>query len=129
MCPWNAIQDVDNHSLCESENVFHEPIEIIMKQFPLSVGDLKITNDKYGYVILKEKMKRPKLFNQKLVNARPVMDIAHSEESKKIFLKLKPKKRKGKTCNDIDTGDEIVLSGELVKSLYKEFIERNPNYN
>ena len=129
MGTWNGIEDAENHSLRESENVFREAFDIIKKQFPLSVGDLKIIDDKYGYVILKEKMKRPKLFNQKLVNARPVMDIAHSEESKKIFLKLKPKKRKGKTCNDIDTGDEIVLSGELIKSLYKEFIERNPNYN
>ena len=121
-----VLNDEHYHGIRETGRVFNEALQIIKNNFPLPLGDLKITDEKYGYVILKEKMKKPKLFNQKLVNGRPVSDTSHCEETKKIFLKLKPKKRKGKTSNE---EDEIVLSEGLIKSLYKEFFEGKAKYN
>ena len=53
----------DIQTFRKTERVFYQALEIIKTQFPLSIGDLKIIDDKHGFVILKEKMKPPKMFN------------------------------------------------------------------
>ena len=122
---WN---DKDEHyqSIRETGHVFNEALQIIRNQFPLSLGDLKITDEKYGYVILKEKMKKPKMFNQMTANDRPVREIVHFGHTKKVHLKLKPK-RKQKRLKDKHKNDEeeIVLSEELIKTLYKKYVDNS----
>ena len=104
----------------KTERVFYQALEIINKQFPLSIGDLKIIDEVYGFVILKEKMKPSKIFNQQQVNGRSVVKVEHFEGSKTVRLKLKPKGQKGRKKANEKQGkeDEIVLSTELIKTLY-----------
>ena len=122
---WN---DRDEHyqSIRETGHIFNEALQIIRNQFPLSLGDLKITDEKYGYVILKEKMKKPKMFNEMTANDRPVKEIVHFGHTKKVHLKLKPK-RKQKRLKDKHKNDEeeIVLSEELIKTLYKKYVNNS----
>ena len=114
----------DIQTFRKTERVFYQALEIIKTQFPLSIGDLKITDDKHGFVILKEKMKPPKMFNQQQINGRSVVKVEHFENSKTVRLKLKPKGSKGrkKTNEKHEKEDEIVLSAELIKRLYSELI-------
>ena len=117
----------DIQTFRKTERVFYQALEIIKTQFPLSIGDLKITDDKHGFVILKEKMKPPKMFNQQQINGRSVVKVEHFENSKTVRLKLKPKGSKGrkKTNEKHEKEDEIVLSAELIKRLYSELIVRS----
>jgi len=111
----------------KTERVFYQALEIINKQFPLSIGDLKIIDEVYGFVILKEKMKPSKIFNQQQVNGRSVVRVEHFEDSKTVRLKLKPKGQKGRKKANEKQGkeDEIVLSAELIKTLYLGLIAKS----
>jgi hypothetical protein len=127
--PWNgAATYVQNFR--KTERVFYQALEIIQNQFPSSIGDLKIIDDKHGFVILKEKMKPPKLYNQQQIDGRSVLKVEHFEESKTVRLKLKPTDKKGtKRDNERhEKEDEIVLSGELIKRLYLEHIANSSKY-
>ena len=53
LAPWNDHEEHDQ-SIRETGRVFNEALQIIKNQFPLHLGDLKIVDEKYGYVILKE---------------------------------------------------------------------------
>ena len=128
--PWNgAATYVQNFR--KTERVFYQALEIIQNQFPSSIGDLKIIDDKHGFVILKEKMKPPKIFNQQQIDGRSVLKVEHFEESKTVRLKLKPTDKKGtKRDNERhEKEDEIVLSGELIKRLYLEHIAKSSHYS
>jgi hypothetical protein len=111
----------------KTERVFYQALEIINKQFPLSIGDLKIIDEVYGFVILKEKMKPSKIFNQQQVNGRSVVRVEHFEDSKTVRLKLKPRGQKGRKKANEKQGkeDEIVLSAELIKTLYLGLIAKS----
>ena len=115
-----AIGDIQTFR--KTERIFNQALEIIKTQFPLSIGDLKITDEKHGFVILKEKMKPPKMLNQQQINGRSVVKVEHFENSKTVRLKLKPKGSKGKKKSNEkhEKEDEIVLSAELIKRLYSE---------
>ena len=122
---WN---DTDEHdqSIRETGRVFHEALQIIKNQFPVSLGDLRITDEKFGYVVLKEKMKNPIMFNQMKANDRPVKDIVHDEKTKNVHLKLKPKRKKSRRRNETNENlEEIVLSDELIKTLYKKYVAKS----
>jgi len=114
----------DIQTFRKTERVFYQALEIIKTQFPLSIGDLKIIDDKHGFVILKEKMKPPKMFNQQQINGRSVVKVEHLENSKTVRLKLKPKGPKGRNEKH-EKEDEIVLSAELIKRLYSELIAKS----
>ena len=120
----------DIQTFRKTERVFNQALEIIKTQFPLSIGDLKIIDDKHGFVILKEKMKPPKMFNQQQINGRSVVKVEHFENSKTVRLKLKPKGSKGrkKSNEKHEKEDEVVLSGELIKRLYLEHIANSSKY-
>ena len=109
---------------------FSSSLDIIKKKFPLSIGDLKLIENKHGFVILKEKMKPPKMFNQQQVDGRSVLKVEHFEHSKTVRLKLKSNGQKGmkRTSENVEKEDEIVLSGELIKRLYLEHIATNSIY-
>ena len=127
--PWNgAATYVQNFR--KTERVFYQALEIIKNQFSLSIGDFAITDDKHGFVILKEKMKPPKMFNQQQVDGRSVLKVEHFEGSKTVRLKLKSNGQKGmkRTNENVEKEDEIVLSGELIKRLYLEHIATNSIY-
>ena len=113
-----AIGDIQTFR--KTERVFNQALEIIKTQFPLSIGDLQIIDEHHGFVILKEKMKPPKMFNQQQINGRSVVKVEHFEGSKTVRLKLKPKGQKGRKKANEKQGkeDEIVLSTELIKTLY-----------
>ena len=98
----------------KTERVFYQALEIIKHQFSLSIGDFAITDDKHGFVILKEKMKPPKMFNHQQVDGRSVLKVEHFKHSKTVRLKLKSNGQKGmkRTNENIEKEDEIVLSGE-----------------
>ena len=117
----------DIQTFRKTERVFYQALEIIKTQFPLSIGDLKIIDDRHGFVILKEKMKPPKMFNQQQINGRSVVKVEHFEDKKTVRLKLKPKGQKGKkkTNGKHEKEDEIVLSAELIKRLHLELIEKS----
>ena len=117
----------DIQTFRKTERVFYQALEIIKTQFPLSIGDLKIIDDRHGFVILKEKMKPPKMFNQQQINGRSVVKVEHFEDKKTVRLKLKPKGQKGKkkTNGKHEKEDEIVLSAELIKCLHLELIEKS----
>ena len=124
LAPWNENFE-HNQSIRETGRVFNEALQIIKNQYPLSLGDLKITDGKYGYVILKEKMKKPKMFNQMTANDRPVKEIIQLKGTKKVRLKLKPKrKQKGMKKNNANV-EEIELSEELIKTLYKNYVDND----
>ena len=117
----------DIQTFRKTERVFYQALEIIKTQFPLSIGDLKIIDDRHGFVILKEKMKPPKMFNQQQINGRSVVKVEHFEDKKTVRLKLKPKGQKGKKKinGKHEKEDEIVLSAELIKRLHLELIEKS----
>jgi hypothetical protein len=117
----------DIQTFRKTERVFYQALEIIKTQFPLSIGNLKIIDDKHGFVILKEKMKPPKIFNQQQISGRSIVRVEHFEDSKTVKLKLKPKRQKGKkkTNGKHEKEDEIVLSVELIKRLHLELIEKS----
>merc|ERR1719219_567853 len=121
LASWNDT-DEQYQSIRETGRVFHEALQIIKNQFPLSLGDLKITDEKYGYVILKEKMKKPSMFNQMKANNRPVKEILHFEDTKNIHLKLKPRRKSKGGKETSENVEEIVLSEELIKTLYKKYV-------
>ena len=124
LAPWNENFE-HTQSIRETGHVFNEALQIIKNQFPVSLGDLKITDGKYGYVILKEKMKKPKMFNQMTANDRPVKEIIQLKGTKKVRLKLKPKrKQKGMKKNNANV-EEIELSEELIKTLYKNYVDND----
>ena len=124
LAPWNENFE-HNQSIRETGRVFNEALQIIKNQYPLSLGDLKITDGKYGYVILKEKMKKPKMFNQMTANDRPVKEIIQLKGTKKVRLMLKPKrKQKGMKKNNANV-EEIELSEELIKTLYKNYVDND----
>ena len=118
LASWNDV-DEQHQNIRETGRVFHEALQIIKNQFPLALGDLKIIDKKYGYVILKEKMKKPKMFNQMTANDRPVREMTYSKDTKKVYLKLKPKRKQKGTKENSDNVEEIVLSKELIKTLSK----------
>ena len=127
--PWNgAATYIQNFR--KTERVFYQALEIIKHQFSLSIGDFAITDDKHGFVILKEKMKPPKMFNQQQVDGRSVLKVEHFKHSKTVRLKLKSNGQKGmkRTNENVEKEDEIVLSGELIKRLYLEHIATNSIY-
>ena len=127
--PWSGMPEL-TPTFRQTERIFYKALDIIEKQFPLSIGNLKIINDKHGFVILKEKMKPPKIFNQQQISGRSIVRVEHFEVSKTVKLKLKPKrqKEKRKTKEKHEKEDEVVLSGELIKRLYLEHIANSPNY-
>ena len=124
--------DLGEHdkSVHRTEHVFCKARDIIDKNFPLSLGNLKITDKKYGFVILKEKMKPPKMFNQKEISGRQILESEHIEDRGAVRLKLRPKgrKKKGRNNKNHDKDEEIVLSGELIKSLYETHIAKSSQY-
>lgn len=124
LASWNVYEE-HNQSIRETGRVFNEALQIIKNQFPLSLGDLKIIDKKYGYVILKEKMKRPKMFNQMTANDRPIREITYNKATKKVYLKLKPKRKQKGTTNSCENVEEIVLSEELIKHLSKMCVENS----
>ena len=145
LATWNDTGEHDQ-SLRETEYVFRDALHIIQRKFPLSIGELKITERKYGFVILKEKMKKAKLFNIKQANRRPVSEINHDRDSRLITLKLKPKRKKSRQillynnsdpmCSkyldnsyNYDKDDVMILSEELVTSLYKNFTKLDSIYD
>jgi len=145
LATWNDTGEHDQN-LRETEYVFRNALDIIQKKFPLSIGELKITDKKYGFVILKEKMKKAKLFNIKQANRRPVSEINHDRDSNLITLKLKPKRKKLRQillynnsdpiCSkyldnsyNYDEDDEMILSEELITSLYKNFTKLDSIYD
>ena len=146
LATWNDTGEHDQN-LRDTEYVFRDALHIIQKKFPLSIGELKITDRKYGFVILKEKMKKAKLFNIKQANRRPVSDIIHDKGSKLIALKLKPKRRKTRlsenssnisdpmsskyldTSHNYDKDDEMILSEELITSLVNNFTKLDSIYD
>jgi hypothetical protein len=127
-----SINDLGEHnkSVHRTEHVFCKALDIIDKNFPLSLGNLKITDKKYGFVILKEKMKPPKMFNQKEICGRQILESEHIEDRGAVRLKLRPKgrKKKGRNNKNHDKDEEIVLSGELIKSLYETHIAKSSQY-
>ena len=146
LATWNDTGEHDQN-LRDTEYVFRDALSIIQKKFPLSIGELKITDKKYGFVILKEKMKKAKLFNIKQANRRPVSDVIHDKGSKSITLKLKPKRRKTRlsenssnisdpmcskyldTSHNYDKDDEMILSEELIISLVNNFTKLDSIYD
>jgi len=127
--PWSGMTE-HIPTFRKTERIFYQALDIIGKQFPLSIGDLKIIDDKHGFVILKEKMKPPKMFNQQQISGRSIVKVEHFEDSKTVKLKLKPKRQKGKgkTNEKHEKEDEVVLSGELIKRLYLEHIANSSKY-
>ena len=127
--PWSGMTE-HIPTFRKTERIFYQALDIIGKQFPLSIGDLKIIDDKHGFVILKEKMKPPKIFNQQQISGRSIVRVEHFEDSKTVKLKLKPKrqKEKRKTKEKHEKEDEVVLSGELIKRLYLEHIANSSKY-
>ena len=127
--PWSGMAE-HIPTFRKTERIFYQALDIIEKQFPLSIGDLKIIDDKHGFVILKEKMKPPKIFNQQQISGRSIVRVEHFEDSKTVKLKLKPRRQKGKrkTNEKHEKEDEIVLSGELIKRLYLEHIANSSKY-
>ena len=127
--PWGAFeqQTGTTQTFRKTERTFYQALEIIKTQFPLSLGDLKIIDKEHGFVILKEKMKPPKMFNQQQVNGRSVVRVEHFEDSKTVRLKLKPRGQKGMKKNNKkrEKEDEIVLSAELIKRLYSELTAKS----
>ena len=146
LATWNDTGEHDQN-LRDTEYVFRDALSIIQRKFPLSIGELKITDKKYGFVILKEKMKKAKLFNIKQANRRPVSDIIHHKDSKLITLKLKSKRRKTRlienssnisepmcskyldTSHNYDKDDEMILSEELITSLVNNFTKLDSIYD
>ena len=146
LATWNDTGEHDQN-LRDTEYVFRDALSIIQRKFPLSIGELKITDRKYGFVILKEKMKKAKLFNVKQANRRPVSGIIHDKGSKLITLKLKPKRRKTRlsenssnisdpmcskyleTSHNYDKDDEMILSEELITSLVNNFTKLDSIYD
>ena len=128
--PWSGLAE-HAQTFRKTERIFYQALEIINKQFPLSIGDLKIIDEEHGFVIIKEKMKPPKMFNEQQINGRSVVKVEHFEDSKTVRLKLKPKGRKGRKKNNEknEKEEEIVLSGELIKRLYLEHIGKSSKYN
>ena len=127
--PWSGMPEL-TPTFRQTERIFYKALDIIEKQFPLSIGNLKIINDKHGFVILKEKMKPPKIFNQQQISGRSIVRVEHFEDSKIVKLKLKPKRQKGKRQSNEkhEKEDEVVLSGELIKRLYLEHIAESSKY-
>ena len=127
--PWSGMAE-HIPTFRKTERIFYQALDIIEKKFPLSIGYLKIIDDKHGFVIFKEKMKPPKIFNQHQISGRSIVRVEHFEVSKTVKLKLKPKrqKEKRKTKEKHEKEDEVVLSGELIKRLYLEHIANSPNY-
>ena len=127
--PWSGMAE-HVPTFRKTERIFYQALDIIEKKFPLSIGYLKIIDDKHGFVILKEKMKPPKMFNQQQVDGRSVLKVEHFEQSKTVRLKLKSNGQKGmkRTNENVEKEDEIVLSGELIKRLYIEHIATNSIY-
>jgi hypothetical protein len=89
--PWSGMAE-HIPTFRKTERIFYQALAIIEKQFPLSIGNLKIIDDKHGFVILKEKMKPPKIFNQQQISGRSIVRVEHFEDSKTVKLKLKPKR-------------------------------------
>ena len=81
-------------------------------------------------MILKEKMKPPKMFNQKEISGQQILESEHIEDRGAVRLKLRPKgrKKKGRNNKNHDEDEEIVLSGELIKSLYETHIAKSSQY-
>ena len=127
--PWSGLAE-HIPTFRKTERIFYQALDIIEKKFPLSIGYLKIIDDKHGFVIFKEKMKPPKIFNQHQISGRSIVRVEHFEVSKTVKLKLKPKRQKEKrnTKEKHEKEDEVVLSGELIKRLYLEHIANSPNY-
>jgi hypothetical protein len=86
---------------------------------------LKIIDVKYGYIISKEKMRKPTMGNQMKANYRPVREIVHDEKNKNVHLKLKPKRKQKGTEKHHENVEEIVLSEELIKTLYKKYLVKD----
>ena len=127
--PWSGMVELIP-TFRKTERIFNQALDIIEKKFPLSIGFLKIIDDKHGFVIFKEKMKPPKIYNQHQISGRSIVRVEHFEVSKTVKLKLKPKRQKEKrnTKEKHEKEDEVVLSGELIKRLYLEHIANSPNY-
>ena len=93
--PWSGMAE-HIPTFRKTERIFYQALDIIEKKFPLSIGFLKIIDDKHGFVIFKEKMKPPKIFNQHQISGRSIVRVEHNEVSKTVKLKLKPKRQKEK---------------------------------
>ena len=76
------VLDPYDFDFCLTGRIFLQALDIIKKKFPLSIGDLKIIENKHGLVILKEKMKPPKMFNRQQVDGRSVLKVEHCEDKK-----------------------------------------------
>ena len=75
-------------------------------------------------------MKLPKMFNQKEICGRQILESEHIEDRGEVRLKLRPRGRKRKRGGNKnhDKDEEIVLSGELIKSLYEAHIAKSSKY-
>ena len=127
--PWSGMAE-HIPTFRKTERIFYQALDIIEKKFPLSIGFLKIIDDKHGFVILKEKMKPPKMFNQKEIDGRQILESEHIEDRGEVRLKLRPRGRKRKRggSKNHHKDEEIVLSGELIKSLYEAHIAKSSKY-
>ena len=119
LAPYGA----DHQNFQVTEKVFRQALHIIQTQFPLSCGNLKITDDKYGFVIIKEKMKRPKIFNQMQLNRSPVSKIIHCGKSQIITMYLKAKRQKQ------GYRSEFRLHASIIQTLYGAIDQEKENLN
>ena len=103
----------------DTEHIFKSAFEIIQNKFSKESGSFKIVDGKYGFVILKEKMKLPKIYNQEEVNACPVVNIIHDSEEETVSLQLRPKRKR--KCKRLGTNaKEVVLSERIISKLYHD---------
>ena len=58
-------------------------------------------------------------------NDRPIREISYNKATKKVYLKLKPKRKQKGTKNNYENVEEIVLSEELIKHLSKMCVENS----
>ena len=103
----------------DTEYIFKSALDIIQKKFSRESGSFKIVDEKYGYVIVKEKMQPPKMYNQEEVNACPVVNIIHDSEKETVSLQLRPKRKR--KCKRLGTNAmKVVLSEKIIIKLYHD---------
>ena len=125
-------EDSDKHewapvefSLCDhfesidnTKRIFKTALEIIQNKFSKDSGSFKIVDPKYGFVIFKEKMQPPKMYNQEEINNCIVQEIVHDKDKGTFSLKLVPNSDSLESSSN-----ELVLPEKLVKKLYFDFIK------
>ena len=107
--------DLGDHdeTIDDTEQIFKSAFEIIQNKFSEETGSFKIVDNKYGFIIFKERTKPPKMYNQDEVNGRPVTDILIDKEKDTVSLRLRPKRRR--KCKSLQSsGEEIIMSKKII---------------